>query len=93
MVPMRDGQIVAATHEPERRFVTGLVRPNAPSRLETGAPPRFWGTNRERSFVDSLPEGEGRGRGNGGQSIGPMFKRNWYDFRPSHPHHWDGAGN
>ena len=48
-------------HEPERRFVTGLARPHALSRLETGAPPRFNGTNRECSFVDSLPV-EGRGR-------------------------------
>ena len=50
-------------HEPERRFVTGLARPHAPSRLETGAPPRFRGTKRERSFVASLPAGEGRGEG------------------------------
>ena len=48
-------------HEPERRFVTGFARPNAPSRLETGAPPRFRGAKCEQSFVDSLPV-EGRGR-------------------------------
>ena len=56
MASMRDWQMVAVTHEPERRFVTGLARPIAPSRLETGAPPRCRGTHRERSFVDSLHE-------------------------------------
>ena len=69
---VRDNSCDLPTQEPERRFVTGLARPPAPSRLETGAPSRFRGPHRERSFVDSLPC---MGRGNEGE--GWFVSRGW----------------
>lgn len=35
------GKHTRQLREPERRFPTGIARANAPSRLETGAPPEF----------------------------------------------------
>ena len=47
--------VIIPPDKTERRFVTGFARPNALSRLETGAPPRFRGAHRKHSFVESLP--------------------------------------
>ena len=58
---------ILPAHEPERRLPARRERIAGCQRavLEAGAPFRFRGTIRERTFVNSLPSGEGRGEGNG----------------------------